>query len=120
MRNIMRITLSLSQEKDLETNIVLLRLSRAERFKDTLIDYQDIRQTFHLCNQTSLNSIKYGTLTYSKVLNILYYKVSDTKELLRILQVYPVLSSRKRFYSVLSGRIRFCSVESSPIRSNPV
>lgn len=73
MSEIINLILSLSQKIiDIKSRIELLRLSRAERLKDTCMDNQDVLQTFR----------KHGTLYYSKVRGKFYYKVSDIEELL--------------------------------------
>jgi len=84
MSEIVDLILSLSQEiKDLKARIELLRLSRAERLKDTWIDNQDVLQTLHISKRTLQTFRKNGTLPYSKVQGKFYYKVSDIEELLQ-------------------------------------
>ncbi|WP_452221184.1 helix-turn-helix domain-containing protein [Lacinutrix salivirga] len=84
MSEIIDLILSLSQEiKDIKARIELLRLSRAERLKDTWIDNQDVLQTLHISKRTLQTFRKNGTLPYSKVQGKFYYKVSDIEELLQ-------------------------------------
>jgi len=81
MNEIIDLILTFSQElKEIKARI---KLSIAERLKITWIDYQDVLLTLPISKKTLKTIRKDGEISFSKVQNKFYYKISDLEELLQ-------------------------------------
>jgi ribosomal protein L28 len=81
MNEIIDLILTFSQElKEIKARI---KLSIAERLKITWIDYQDVILTLPISKKTLKTIRKDGEISFSKVQNKFYYKISDLEELLQ-------------------------------------
>lgn len=84
MSEIVDLVLALSQQiKELKVHIELIKQTRAERFKETWLDNQDVMQALHISKRTLQTFRDNGTLPYSKIGGTFYYKVSDIEDLLQ-------------------------------------
>lgn len=84
MIEIVDLILALSQEiKELKVHIELIKQTRAERFKETWLDNQDVMQSLHISKRTLQTFRDNGTLPYSKIGGTFYYKVSDIEDVLQ-------------------------------------
>lgn len=84
MSEIVDLVLALSQQiKELKVHIELIKQTRAEKFKETWLDNQDVMQALHISKRTLQTFRDNGTLPYSKVGGTFYYKVSDIEHILQ-------------------------------------
>jgi len=72
----------ISEIKEMKAGLMLLRQTRAERFKDSWIDGQDVLIALNISQRTLQSLRDNGTLCFSRINGKFYYKVSDLEALL--------------------------------------
>lgn len=83
MSEIVELILRLSEDlKLLKAYVQTLRKSKAELFKDTWIDGQEVMQALHISKRTLQSLRDGGVLPHSRINGKFYYKVEDIESLL--------------------------------------
>ena len=83
MNEIIKGILTLSGElKEIKAHLQYYRKTRAEIFKESWIDGQDVIFALNISQRTLQSLRDSGTLPFSRINGKFYYKVSDLEELL--------------------------------------
>lgn len=83
MSEIIDLILRLSDDvKLMKAYVQTLRKSKAELFKESWIDGQDVMQSLHISKRTLQSLRDSGVLPYSRINGKFYYKVEDIETLL--------------------------------------
>jgi hypothetical protein len=83
MNEIIQSLLQISGDiKEVKAQLQLMKQTRAEKFKESWIDGQDVMLALNISKRTLQTMRDNGTLPYSRINGKFYYKVSDLETLL--------------------------------------
>ncbi len=83
MMEVMQLLLELSSAiKEMKAQVLILKQTRTEKFKQEWIDGQDVIDALNISKRTLQSLRDNGTLPYSRVNGKFYYKVADLEQLL--------------------------------------
>lgn len=83
MNEIIQSLLAISADiKEVKANMQVIRHSRAEIFKESWIDGQDVMLALNISQRTLQTLRDNGTLPFSRISGKFYYKVSDLEAIL--------------------------------------
>lgn len=83
MIEFMQLLLELSSAiKEIKAQLLVLKQTRTEKFKQEWIDGQDVMLALKISKRTLQTMRDTGILPYSRIVGKFYYKVADIEELL--------------------------------------
>lgn len=83
MMEVMQLLLEVSSAiKEIKAQLLVLKQTRTEKFKQSWIDGQDVMLALKISKRTLQSLRDSGTLPYSRINGKFYYKVADLEKLL--------------------------------------